>query len=301
MTEHYKTLLTQYKQWLKVLGYATRTKECYTREIGLFFDWLIYNNINQISLLNTAHIYQYFNHLQQTISTHTSKPLSFSQLNNSFIAIDKLCQCLYQLGMVNAPSPTNYRIYRAKNENFEVLTQAEVKALYRSIEDTFEEFTFKKRTVRQSVLRLVLDLCYGCGLRKSELFNLKLKDVLFDQSSLHIRQSKNYKDRYVPMSASVLKNTKDFVYNHRREFTKRPTMLYPHSKEHININLNILVKHCPKETLKYKRVFPHLLRYSIATHLLLNGMDIEHISRFLGHTSLEATQIYTHITHKQFS
>ena len=173
------------------------------------------------------------------------------------------------------------------------MTQSEEQDSYKAIPYTFDNYSEASRQPRQAILQLVLDLLYGCGLRRSEVTALALKDVNFDRRVLHVRQAKGYKDRYVPMSKKVYQATQEFVYQHRSYWTRRPSMLFPYTAHYIPACIDILLRHC--QNLKHKKITPHTLRHSIATHLLQNGMSIENISRFLGHSSLESTQIYTHI------
>jgi len=144
----------------------------------------------------------------------------------------------------------------------------------------------------------MLDLCYGCGLRRSEALNVKVDDVNFDRKIIHVRQGKNYKDRFVPMSQKVYDGVKLFVYQYHRCFNKRKGYIYPFGADALAEALEMLVKQSDCESIKEKQPTLHTLRHSIATHLLQNGMNIEHIARFLGHSSLETTQLYTHISNE---
>ncbi len=195
--------------------------------------------------------------------------------------------------METAPYPPKHYIKPEEERKIKVLTQQEITQLYKAIPHTFLDFTFATRIPRQNVIRLVLDLCYGCGLRRSEMQNIQLKDVDFDKKIIYIRQGKNYKDRYVPMSQKVYENTQDFVYNyHSAVPSKRPLYLYPYKE--ISFVFKVLLRECNTD-LQQKKPTLHTLRHSIATHLLQNGMSIENISQFLGHSGLATTQLYTHI------
>ena len=124
------------------------------------------------------------------------------------------------------------------------------------------------------------------------MLNLELKDLDFDNRILHVRQGKNYQDRYVPISKAIAKSIQHFAYQHRRSFSQRPQKLCP--VYGINEAFKRLLPHT-SPSLQAKNPTLHSLRHAIATHLLQNGMPIEQIARFLGHNSLVSTQLYTHI------
>ncbi len=97
------------------------------------------------------------------------------------------------------------------------------------------------------------------------------------------------------MSEGVYRDLQDYIYNFRNRLNLPHKRLFIYTTGTLNDNLQHLQNISENEVLKAKRLTLHVLRHSIATHLLQNGMEIENISLFLGHSSLEATQIYTHI------
>jgi len=249
----------------------------------------------QINRITTQTVFDYYRYLEQKRGERTKQTLSSSHLNRNFLAIDKLLEFLQQMGVSTAPNPTKYLLESHRIKPLQVLTTEEIQTLYKAVPLTFSEYTFAVRETRQMTAKLMLDLCYGCGLRRSEATNLKIKDVDFDKKILHVRQGKNYKDRLIPMSKKVAENIQTYLYQYRRNITKRPEYLYPFGSNAIAQALHFLVAQTGNETLKAKKPSLHTLRHSIATHLLQNGMDIERIAQFLGHSTLESTQIYTHI------
>jgi integrase/recombinase XerD len=224
--------------------------------------------------------------------------LSASHLNHNFLAIDKLLEFLHQYGLTNAPVPTNYRMEMSEQERInkiEIFTQQEIKTLFDCIQNTYQRFNFAERQARQYELRLIFALFYGCGLRRSEGYKMRIKDVDFDRKTVFVEQGKNYKDRIIPMSAGVYKELQDYIYNYRNRLKLNHNRLFICCKDTLHYKLKNLQTVCEDETIKAKRLSLHVLRHSIATHLLQNGMSIENISLFLGHSSLDTTQIYTHL------
>ena len=139
---------------------------------------------------------------------------------------------------------------------------------------------------------------------------MTVDDLNFDRRILHVRKGKNHKERLVPFSRSSSKLLQEWVYDYRPQLIKTPKegSLFvgvrgkPMNGGGLYIRLRKLVLLTGDAELQRKDVGLHTLRHSIATHLLQNGMDLQKIQRFLGHSSLESTQIYTHLvgsTHKQ--
>jgi len=299
MNTGYKTILTQYAQWLDILGYSDDVIESSKSNVRIFFQWIEKNRLQSIRELTDKHINDYHSHLENRPNmAHKGRTLSVAHLNKSFFAIDKLLEFLHHNGMTSAPVPTNRRIkidLGERIQKIEVLTQEEIKILYGCIPDTYQTQPYKERRIKQYELRLIFALCYGCGLRRSESYNLCIQDVDFDRKTVFVRQGKNYKDRIIPMSAGVYKALQDYIYNFRIHLKLNHNRLFYFDRQALGKRLKHLQSICPDENIRDKRLTLHLLRHSIATHLLQNGMSIENIALFLGHSSLDTTQIYTHL------
>ena len=149
----------------------------------------------------------------------------------------------------------------------------------------------------------MLCLYYNCGLRKLEGINLNVEDIDLVKRLIFIRKSKTHRQRYVPISKGAKEIIEDYLY------TTRELILPSNSNENAFLITNIgtrfsvslapyflsqILKKINNKNLTEKTTL-HVLRHSIATHLLKNGMSLENIALFLGHTSLDSTQIYTHI------
>lgn len=140
--------------------------------------------------------------------------------------------------------------------------------------------------------RAIIALIYSCGLRISELLHLKLEDIDIERRQILIKNSKGRKDRYVGLAESFLPLLNNYIMSYR------PTQLFaegtnngPYSPESIR---SFLKRNCKLAGIN-KRVTPHTLRHSYATHLLENGVDIRYIQTLLGHSRPETTMIYTHV------
>jgi len=299
MITSYQKIIAEHCKWLDTLGFSAEQVRYSQSCLYYFFQWLENNKIQSIAQLTDKHITDYFNHLETRPNIkYKGLLLSKRTLNKQFLAIDKLLEFLHQYGMKKAPFANSKRFKEDPEERvfkLEILTQQEIKTLYDSIEHTYSTVRFEQRQEKHYEMRLILTLFYGCGLRHSEGFNLQIQDIDFDKRTVFVRQGKGYKDRIVPMNEGVYKNLQDYIYNFRSKYRLNHNRLFLCGKNTILNKIKLMQAACDDDVLKSKRIFIHLLRHSIATHLLQNGMSIENVALFLGHTSLDSTQIYTHL------
>ena len=143
--------------------------------------------------------------------------------------------------------------------------------------------------------RLIIKLLYGTGLRVSEIINLKKEDIYFEEDLLKVKLGKGKKDRFVKMPKSIKDELKVICKSTNSKYlfeSQRGGKLTTKTIQALLKNAQI------KSDIK-KRVYPHLLRHSYATHLLENGTDLRIIQKLLGHSSIKTTQIYTQISQAQ--
>lgn len=165
----------------------------------------------------------------------------------------------------------------------DVLTKEEIKKLLESCSN-------KKS-------RLMLSLIYACGLRVSEIVNLKINDLNFNERVGKIKQSKGKKDRVFNIPDKLFKQ----LFKQREE-QKKLNKEYLFTGKNGNLstrNIQKIVQTAVKKSGITKQVHPHTLRHSFATHLLEDGIDIRYIQGLLGHSSISTTELYTHISAQQ--
>lgn len=169
---------------------------------------------------------------------------------------------------------------KKENRLPEVLSKEEVSKLLNSTE------------TRKS--RLILSLLYSSGLRVSELVHLKPSDINFSENTGWVRRGKGAKDRMFILSNGLGNELQEYM-------KKRKDAKYLFSQEEPLTTRNIqkIVKHVRTRADIQKKITPHTLRHSFATHLLEAGTDIRMIQNLLGHSSLNTTQLYTHISSEQ--
>ncbi len=144
--------------------------------------------------------------------------------------------------------------------------------------------------------KTMLSLIYSCGLRRSELLNLKPKDIDSKRNIVIIRQSKGKKDRITPLSPKILDLLREYYKIYQPEIYlfegQKSGTLYSEQ------SLQSVLKQALQKVKIKKPVTLHWLRHSYATHLLESGTDLRYIQELLGHKSSKTTEIYTHVSTK---
>jgi len=140
--------------------------------------------------------------------------------------------------------------------------------------------------------RLIIELFYVTGIRLSELINIKISDVDFNNQSIKVLGKRN-KERIIPLSSTTINSLNNFIENNQKNhflFTNLDGM-----KLYTKLVYRLVNKYIAKISSVNKKS-PHILRHTFATHMLNNGADINAIKELLGHANLSATQVYTHNT-----
>lgn len=146
--------------------------------------------------------------------------------------------------------------------------------------------------------RAILETLYSCGLRVSELVDLKLSELYFDEGFIKV-EGKGSKQRLVPISPRAIKEIRLYFYDRNAVSVKKGHEDYVFLSRRGTKLSRIMVFHMIKEQVQAagitKNVSPHTFRHSFATHLLEGGANLKAIQCMLGHESLVTTEIYTHI------
>ena len=189
-------------------------------------------------------------------------------------------------------NPASHLKFTAVSENVArfIFSQDQIQALYQVA--NLEE-------------RTILNIGYGCGLRVQEMSDLNKEDIRFSENLVIVQKGKNSKRRLVPISDKIKTELEEFIFSNE----KKTNEIFVHSKGQrmqtgtLNKRLKNLIYKAKlnlNET-ELNTIGIHNLRHSIATHLLQNGMKLEQVQKFLGHSHIESTEIYTHITQNQIN
>lgn len=285
-------LIFGFREWLSVLGYAQPTVYNLPNHIVEFLYWLEKKQIISSEIIQKEEVIAFYEMIKQRKNKRTGTALSNSYLNKYIQALRLFSRYLRETGQGGFPiTLSNEKMeYNIK----EILTKEEVLSLYEASSN--DELGLRDRAM--------LSLFYGCGLRRTEGVRLDVSDILFDRNLVYVRKGKNYVERYVPTSPKTMAYLADYINHSREKLSKNSKALLVSVQgnriggQSLGLRLNILKNQSSNQVLQKKKITLHGLRHSIATHLLMEGMKLERISQFLGHKSIESTQIYTHIVNE---
>lgn len=297
----YRYLEESFREWLDIQGYAPVTVYNLPNHAREFFHYLEQQGVKNIKTLEPKHIKSYYERLKERANQRRGGGLSAAHLNKHIQALRKFTDYLRKVGRVQLPT------LALENEETEhkitYLSKEEIQHLYTATTQSNGDYNAReKEEAFQSRDQAMLAIFYACGLRRNEGVQLDVGDIHWEKSLLHVRSGKNYRERFVPISKSSLYHLQEYVYDHRPQLLKYKTgalfLNYRGTRMHgqgLLVRLKQLQHKTDGPGLQEKEIGLHTLRHSIATHLLAAGMKLESISQFLGHSSLESTQIYTHL------
>lgn len=295
----FKELLLSFKEWLDILGYSSSAKENYPRYLHEFLYHMEQKGHSRLNMVTIAAIKGYYCYLQERPNQTRCGALSKAALNQHQQALRKFNEYLKKHN--GQPLPVHLRAEARKEEGSQtVLTQSEIKELFKA-----SEYSYVMQHVRLRDKAMLVAL-YSCGLRVNEAVHLDRKDILFDKELVFVRKGKNYKERLVPITHYNLQILEEYLYDARPVFynaNQSEAFFIGQRGKRLGVQsfgnrLDKLVQVSGSESMLEKKITPHTLRHSIATHLLEQGAPMESIQQFLGHASLETTQLYTHLIGK---
>nr|WP_315156440.1 site-specific integrase [uncultured Flavobacterium sp.] len=261
--------IKKYIQWLSSKRYSSSTIKTYSEALKSF---LVFYREKPIAEITNEDVVVYNNDyiLKNNLSSSYQNQivnaikLFFTTIRGTKIEIDKI-----------------HRPKRAKVLP-NVLSKEEIKMILNA------HSNIKHKTM--------LSLIYSCGLRRSELINLKITDIASNRNIVIIRQSKGKKDRIAPLSPKILEMLRLYysVYKPKIWLFEGQNG----NEQYSDHSLQSVLKQALVKVKITKPVSLHWLRHSYATHLLESGTDLRYIQELLGHNSSKTTEIYTHVSTK---
>lgn len=304
----YQYIEKSFKEWLEALGYSWQGVYYMPIQIRGLLNYLERQNKTELADISTEAItnYYYKELKQRKNYMHDAGTLSNKHLNKNLQALRKFVEYLRQTGKLQIPL-LNIKQEEIIDSKPTVLTEEEIMQLYKATEQPHERKKYNKSEAVYTALQqrdaAMLSIFYGCGLRRNEGYHLNITDIRLESAVVHVIKGKGYKERFVPISKKGIEYITTYLYD------ARPMLIIDNKEEAFFLNHNgkrlggqmlmLCLQNLARRTnntgLQQKEIGLHTLRHSIATHLLAHGMDLEKIKDFLGHSSLESTQIYTHL------
>lgn len=267
-------------------GLAKNTQESYNRDIIKYLDYLDRKGCDDPRKIKPLEVASFLAVLKEAgLSARSrARTLSAVRMFHRFLVIENHCET-NPSAIIEAP--------RTMQKLPEVLNAREIEALLAAPSGT------DATDLRD---RAMLELLYATGLRVSELVTLKLRDANTIAGYL-LAFGKGGKERLVPMGESASAAVKEYVFTVRNKQDGKGTNEYLFlsrlgDKMTRQAFWNVINKRS-KQAGIWKKISPHTLRHSFATHLLENGADLRSVQIMLGHTDLSSTQIYTHVTRER--
>jgi site-specific recombinase XerD len=255
-----------YKEHLELIGYKTSTINHLMTITKEYIDF----NLNK-----QATSKEYIIYLENRKNKRNpNQKLSKSNLNFHIYGLKKYFAYLEKVE--NKTIIAEFLNYKVVQKPIDYLTPEEVKILFKTAQDIRD--------------KSILSCLYHLGLRASEASNLKIEDLDFRNNIAFISQSKTGYQRQIPINTTAQNILQKYITNREKGH-----LLLGIKGNLTSAGILGIVKKIARSTTIKKTVYPHLLRHSIATHLLQNGMELEKVSLFLGHKSIESTQRYTHL------
>ena len=279
-----------FRRWLTTLGYADSTIYCSLNYVQSFFFYLKKEKVNNIESIDYKTIQSYYYHLQTRKNKSQGGGLSQNYIISNLNALKRFSRYLQETG--KPFFEVDIKVQSQTTNTKIILTQAEIQALYNACDNDY-------LGIRD---RAMLSIYYGCGLRRSEGIALQMMDVQLKERRVFVRKGKFNKERYVPLTSSIANDFENYIYVSRSKIAsfkskaQEAFLLSMQAKQMHGNSVILRLQQLANKAKIDKSIGLHTLRHSIATHLLQSGILLEEVSQFLGHESLESTQIYTHIS-----
>ena len=282
MWEAYKKGFKAYLQLEKSL--SGNSVEAYVHDIEKFTQFLVTNKIeknpNEIELHHLEDFLKWINELGMT-------PSSQARIISGLKGFYKFCI----QEQISAANPTALLESPKLPKHLpDTLSLEEIEKIINAIDLSTPEGARNKA---------IIETLYSCGLRVSELVNLKLSCLYFEVGYVRII-GKGDKERLVPIGSSAIKYIKIYIENVRVHLTVKPgfediVFLNRRGRKLTRVMIFTIVKELAKKAAISKNISPHTFRHSFATHLVEGGADLRAVQEMLGHESITTTEIYTHL------
>ena len=272
-----------FKNYLKLeRGLSDNSIKSYNYDLVLFKKFLVSNKINDTP----------FNCKSETIKNYLYKSFSDKKSRSqarSISAIKSFFNYLIFEGYINESPISNIEAPKQEKKLPVVLTEDEIKNLINSI-DLNHDFGQRNKTI--------IEILYGTGIRVSELVNLKLSNIFFKENIIKVI-GKGNKERFVPLGEIASCEMKIYI-NDRNQLkidSKSSDILFlnRYGRRLTRSMIFKIISDASKRIGLDKKISPHTLRHSFATHLIKNGADLRTIQLILGHESITTSEIYTHL------
>ena len=262
-------------------NYSPNTVMAYQKDLEEFQDYI--HEVFAAQDLKSVN----YSQIRSWIITMVNKGLSNRSVNRKVSALNSFYKFLIKVGNIQT-SPL------AKHKALKVQTKVHIPFSEQEIHEVLSQNMGNEFTTIRN--KLIVELLYSTGMRRSELINLDLSDIDFDQKQVKVLGKRN-KERYIPLIAPVMETLKVYLkehHNYSKTTQSVPLFITIRGQRIYNTLVYRVVNEYFTTVSSKVKKSPHILRHSFATHLLNQGADLNAVKELLGHSSLAATQVYTH-------
>ncbi|MBO4707706.1 MAG: tyrosine recombinase XerC [Elusimicrobiaceae bacterium] len=270
--------INNFLQSLKVRNMSAHTLRAYTKDLDTAWAFFAKNNLTQIKDFNIRNIRAY-------LSVENNTQIKRNTMLRKISSLRSFAKFLETRGLIKL---NPFKLFDApKREKLlpKFLTEEEASNL-------MEAYPSKLHALRN---KAILELLYSSGLRRSELVNLNICDINFEQGYAKVL-GKGSKERIVPITDIALDSIQNYLTTRTHYSSTEPLFLSSYNRRISGEGIRKIIKQSAINTKLVRHITPHSLRHSFATHLLNNGCDLKTLQEMLGHKSLSATQVYTHVS-----
>jgi integrase/recombinase XerD len=268
---------------MELLGYAEATAK--VRGAGELLRWLEERGQNRLADVDRADMQSYLDYLT-TRPSATGGALSLYTVTGYLFSCKLLFDYAERHGLRGGSPLLGLRLPVPPPSTRKAVSRAVVKRLYAAADG-------------DSRATSILHLLYGCGLRRAEVISLNVGDIDHAAGLLYVRSGKGRKRRVIPLAGRVAAGLKNYHKRERWRWVAGASggalLLNDRGRRMLGGTIDRRLAELAVRAQIEEQVTPHVLRHSVATHLLAGGMDLERVRDFLGHTHLETTQLYTHV------
>ena len=264
---------------------SANTRDSYGRDLQAFARWLEQRGVMDPVRLDPDLIRDF-------LAAQKKQGRAASTISRRMSAIRGFCRYLAQKHILETDVGAHMRASRGQRPFPDALSEADMDKLLQ-LPDTSTALGIRDKAM--------LEICYGCGLRVSELVELTLHDMDFEAGFIRVL-GKGSKERIVPLGAFAEEALADYMENSRNVLLKgkRTQQLFVNGRDGGKLSRSGFFRILDAYGKKLgKKIHPHALRHSAATHMLANGADLRVIQEFLGHSDISTTQIYTSLERSQ--
>lgn len=280
----FEKLLKEFLVYLKsIRGYSPNTIDSYKRDIQRFIDFLESNSVNDFDDVSK-------NILSNFFSTLTTLGLSTKSIARNYSSIKSFFRYLSANEFIRINPAIKFKGPKVSINPPEVLSLSEINKILDQP---------NTNTILGIRDKAMLEFLYATGVRVSELLNIKLNDLFLDEEIIRVF-GKGSKERLVPIGSHAIHWLTLYLNKVRPILEKKPisgtyVFLNSRGKKLSRMGFFKILKEYASQAKVEKKVHPHTIRHSFATHLLERGADIRIVQELLGHAKISTTQIYTHV------